>query len=166
MVSDSDMSTEEESDSEEMEGGEEREESMESSGGMGTSEAGSPGEEMGAAGKETPSAGKGKPKTGGRRAALRILRENVDSVSKDLASFRKSHEVNSKRLDKQVSSLRNEVASLKSFISKENARAKGKQEVLLNRVLTKLNEKKPKAAAGGSKSKKKTAPKKASGKKK
>jgi hypothetical protein len=167
MVSDSDMGTEEESDNEEMEGGEEHEsERMQSSAGMETSEEGSHGEDMGAAAEEAPSAGKSKAKTGGRRAALRILRENVDSVSKDLASFRKTHEVNSKRLDKQVSSLRNEVASLKSFISKENARSKAKQEALLNRVISKLNEKKPKAAASGAKAKKKPAAKKASGKKK
>ncbi len=156
MVSDSDMSTEHESD---MEEGERESEGMES-GGMEAPEreSGSSGQEMGEE-SVASSASKPKVKTGGRRAALRILRENVDSVSKDLASFRKNHEASSKRLEKQVASLRNEVTSLKSFISKENARAKGKQEALLNKVITKLNEKKPKPPPAA---KKKTAPKKSS----
>jgi hypothetical protein len=156
MVSDSDMGTEQEESDTEEEGGRESE-SMESGGMEASEERGGSGQEMEAE-SAAPSASKAKPKTGGRRAALRILRENVDSVSKDLASFRKNHDANSKRLEKQVSSLRNEVASLKSFISKENARAKGKQEALLNRVLTKLNEKKPRPSAAA-KGRKKAAPK-------
>jgi hypothetical protein len=157
MVSDSDMGTEQESESE----GEEQESEHMESGRMEASEGESSGQEMAEEGA-SPSVGKvAKPKTGGRRAALRILRENVDSVSKDLASFRKSHEAGSKRMEKQVASLRNEVTSLKSFISKENARVKGKQEALLNRVITKLNEK-PKSSAGRSIAKKKPAPKKSS----
>jgi len=160
MVSDNDMSSEQESDMEE-ESGEHEHDSM---GGMEAGDTSSSGQEMGAE-SGSPSTGKAKPKTSGRRAALRILRENVDNVSKDLSTFRKAHEANSKKLDKQVASLRNEVTSLKSFISKENARAKGKQEALLNRVITKLNEKKPKPAAGASKAKKKPAPKKSKPKK-
>lgn len=162
MVSDSDMGTEEREPAEEEEEGRE----SESMGGMQASEG-----ETGVTGREmeaesaAPSAAKPKAKGGGRRAALRILRENVDNVSKDLASFRKNHEANSKRLEKQVASLRSEVTSLKSFISKENARAKGKQEALLNRIITKMNEKKPKAPAAP-KPKKKSPPKKtAKGKK-
>lgn len=165
MVSDSDMGTEmeEESDTSEEEG--ERESESMSSGAMESSEDEEKGSSAGGMGAESEAAvSKPKPKTGGRRAALRILRENVDSVSKDLASFRKNHEANSKRLEKQVSSLRNEVTSLKSFISKENARAKSKQEALLNRVITKLNEKKPRPVAA--KAKKKAAPKKANKSKK
>ncbi len=134
-------------------------------GAPGEEESGGSGQQPGMESGEASSASKSKSKSGGRRAALRILRENVDSVSKDLASFRKNHEANSKRLEKQVSSLRNEVTSLKSFISKENARTKGKQEVLLNRVLTKLNEKKPKLAADVAKAKRKVAAKKSKGKK-
>lgn len=156
MVSDSDMSSEQESDMEEETSGEHENESMEGP----ERETGSSGQEMGAE-SQAAAASKGKPKTSGRRAALRILRENVDNVSKDLTNFRKSHEANSKRLEKQVTSLRNEVTSLKSFISKENARAKGKQEALLSRVLSKLNEKKPRPAAAA-KGKKKAAPKKSS----
>jgi hypothetical protein len=155
MVSDSDMGSEE---SETEEGRES--ESMESGGMEMHEESGSA--SQGGAGSAAPSAGKAKAKSGGRRAALRILRENVETVSKDLSSFRKSHETSTKKLDKQVASLRNEVASLKSFISKENARAKGKQDVLLNRVIAKLNEKKPKLAAP---LKKKPAAKKSKGKK-
>ena len=99
------------------------------------------------------------------RAALRILRENVDNVSKDLSSFRKSHEVGSKRMEKQVSSLRNEVAGLKSYIAKENSRAKGKQEVLLNKILAKVNTQKAKVSAEKTSIKKKVAARKSKGKK-
>jgi len=153
MVSDSDMGSEESDMGEEEKG----EESSMESGGMESSESTS-GQGM-ESGSEMASAGKPKSKSGGRRAALRILRENVDGVSKDLANFRKNHEASSKRIEKQVSSLRNEVTSLKSFISKENARGKEKQEALLNRVLAKLNEKKPRPPA---KTQKKPAPKKSS----
>jgi hypothetical protein len=157
MVSDSDT------DSEGSEMQEERESESMGAGGMATHEESSgSGQEMGAE-SAASSASKSKSKGGGRRAALRILRENVDSVSKDLASFRKTHEVSSKKLDKQVSSLRNEVASLKSFISKENARSKSKQEALLNKVIAKVNENKSKVAAV--RAKRKSAPKKSKGKK-
>jgi len=157
MVSDSDT------DSEGTEMEEERESESMGSGGMEShEESSSSGQEM-AAESVASSASKTKSKGGGRRAALRILRENVDSVSKDLAGFRKTHEASSKKLDKQVSSLRNEVASLKSFISKENARSKAKQEALLNKVITKVNEQKSKVAAV--RAKRKAAPKKPRGKK-
>jgi len=165
MVSDSDIGTEESDIEDEGAGREEESGSEESSRLESERESGSSGQEV-AAESGAASASKSKAKAGGRRAALRILRENVDSVSKDLASFRKTHEANSKKLDKQVAALHNEVTSLKSFISKENARAKGKQEALLNRVITKLNEKKPRPAAGGARSAKKSAPKKSSKSKK
>jgi hypothetical protein len=161
MVSDNDMSSEQEESDMEEESGEHEHDSMS---GMEASDSSSSGQEMGTESQSAAPA-KAKPKTSGRRAALRILRENVDTVSKDLSTFRKSHEANSKRMEKQVGSLKNEVTSLKSFISKENARARGKQEALLNRVLSKLNEKKPRPAAAA-KGKKKPAPKKASKSKK
>ncbi len=46
----------------------------------------------------------------GRRTQLRILRENIHSLSKDVENFRRSHEGSTKRLEKQVASLRNELA--------------------------------------------------------
>jgi hypothetical protein len=85
-------------------------------------------------------------KSGGRRAALRILREDVDSLGKDITSFRKTHELSSKKLEKQVTSLRSEVASLKSHIAKEGAHARKKQEVLLTKILSRLNAPKAKSA--------------------
>lgn len=102
---------------------------------------------------------KPKAKTSGRRAALRIIREGVDAVSKDIATLRKAHEVNEKRLEKQVASLRSEVASLKSHISKESVAARKKQEAFLSKILAKVSAK-PKPAA-----KPKKAAKKGKGKK-
>ncbi len=92
-------------------------------------------------------------KAGGRRAALRILREEVDSLGKDIAGFRKSHEAASKKLEKQVAGLHGEVAALKSHIAKEGAHARVKQDALLSKILAKLNAPKPKAAPKKKKSK-------------
>ena len=117
----------------------------------------SPGMEQAAAPEAAP-APKPKSRGGGRRAALRILRENVDSLGKDISSFTKSHAVSSKKLEKQVSSLRSEVAALKSHIAKDGAHARAKQEALLSKILAKLNAPKaksrPKKKAKKSKGKK------------
>ena len=130
---------------------------------MGAQEA--PAEEQPAAKEVAPStqgAPKAKAKGGGRRAALRILRENVETLGKDVASFRKSHEVSSKKVDKELASIRNDISALKSHISKEGAQARAKREALLTKILQKLNAPKPKIAAP----KKKAAPaKKSKGKK-
>jgi hypothetical protein len=154
MVSDTDMNMEESSTDDEMEADDGERESM--SVGSSTDQE----ESSQSASAMESAAPKAKSKSGGRRAALRILRENVDGVSKDLSSFRKTHEVSSKRLEKQVSSLRNEVASLKSYISKENARARSKEEAYRNRILSRLNTQKTKASGTVSKAKKKISSKK------
>ena len=78
---------------------------------------------------------KPKSKGGGRRAALRILREDVGTLGKDVASFRKAHDVSTKKLEKQVESLRSEVAALKSHIAKEGAHARTKRELFYRRFL-------------------------------
>jgi hypothetical protein len=137
MVSDNDMSTEGAStEEEEMHGGGDAHEAMSHGAEMGVSM-----HEEGASEAPSEGAAKSKAKSGGRRAALRILRENVDSVSKDLSNFRKTHEASSKRLEKQVASLRNDVASMKSYFAKENARARSKQEALFSRISSKLEAK-------------------------
>jgi chromosome segregation ATPase len=46
----------------------------------------------------------------GRRTQLKIVRETVQSLSRDVGSFRKSHEASVKRLEAQVASLRKEFA--------------------------------------------------------
>ncbi len=101
-------------------------------------------------------------RSGGRRAALKIIRQHVESVSKDLSSFRKSHEASSKRLEKQVATLRNDLDALKSYLAKESAKARNKQDAAFARVLAKLNPPKPKKAAA---SKKKPSKPKSKGKK-
>jgi hypothetical protein len=47
----------------------------------------------------------------GRRTQLRIVRENIQSLSNDVGNFRKRHEVTTKRLDKQLATLRSELAA-------------------------------------------------------
>jgi hypothetical protein len=55
------------------------------------------------------------PQVGGRRTQLKILRENLQSLSKDVGNFRKSHEASAKRVEAEVASLRKElVAHLRS----------------------------------------------------
>lgn len=49
------------------------------------------------------------PHVEGRRTQLRILRENIKSLSKDVGTFRKSHEVSTKRLEERITSLRKEL---------------------------------------------------------
>jgi hypothetical protein len=61
--------------------------------------------------KEPEVAALAAPKVEGRRTQLRILRENIQSLSNDVGSFRKSHEGSTKRLEKQIVSLRKELAS-------------------------------------------------------
>jgi hypothetical protein len=149
MVSDSDMG---------MEGGSAEEEEAQ---GTGMSESsGSYGAEAGGMSAEeeqetspvggAPS-GEGQPakpkRGGGRRAALKIIRQNVESVSRDLAGFRKAHEVSTKKLEKQVSSLSNDLNAFKSYLAKESAKARSKQEAAFNRVFAKLNPPKPKKKA-------------------
>ncbi len=49
------------------------------------------------------------PPVEGRRTQLRIVRENIDSLSNDVGAFRRKHEVSVKRLEKQVAKLRSEL---------------------------------------------------------
>ncbi len=100
---------------------------------------------------------------GGRRAALRIVRENVERVSKELGNFRKTGDASSKRLEKQLAAIRSDIAALKSHIAKETARAREKQDATLSRLVARLSPAKAKPKRSG---KKKTPkPKKSKGKK-
>jgi hypothetical protein len=87
-----------------------------------------------------------KKKLGGRRAALKIVRENVERVGKDLGNFRKSHEASNKRLEKQLAQLRTDISALKSHVAKEASRTREKQEAVFNKIMSRLAQK-PKAAA-------------------
>jgi hypothetical protein len=53
----------------------------------------------------------GAPSVEGRRTQLRIVRENVKALSKDVGSFRKSHELSIRSLEKQLGSLRKDLAA-------------------------------------------------------
>ncbi len=102
-------------------------------------------------------------KAGGRRAALRIVREGVERVSRDLGTFRKSQEASAKRLEKQIAALRSDIAALKSHVAKETARVREKQDATFSKVLSKLSA--PKAAKKPAGKKKASKPKKSKGKK-
>jgi uncharacterized protein involved in exopolysaccharide biosynthesis len=62
------------------------------------------------AGPEAPSQ-PAPPQAGGRRTQLRVVRESIMSLSKDIWTFRKSHLASTKKLEKQVAALRSELAS-------------------------------------------------------
>ncbi len=74
-----------------------------------------------------------------RRTQLKVIRENVESLSRDVVKFRKNHAVSSKRLEKQVASLQRDFASLKRDIAKDAARTRAKQEKMLSRILAKVS---------------------------
>jgi septal ring factor EnvC (AmiA/AmiB activator) len=50
------------------------------------------------------------PRAGGRRTQLKIVRENIRSLSKELGSFRKSHELSTKKLEAHMATLRKDLA--------------------------------------------------------
>jgi hypothetical protein len=100
----------------------------------------------------TPKAAK---KGGGRRAALRLIRENVEHVSRELANFRKNYESMATRRDKQLQAIRSDIAALKSVIAKEMVKAKKSQDALASRILSKLKAPKPAKKAKAKKSKSK-----------
>ncbi len=70
------------------------------------------------------------PQVEGRRTQLKIVRENIDSLSRDVGNFRSSHAASIKRLEKQVAALRSELAATKlskdvgSFRKSHDASAK------------------------------------------
>jgi hypothetical protein len=51
------------------------------------------------------------PTTEGRRTQLRIVRENLDSLSNQIGAFRKRHDTSIKSLEKQVTSLRSQLSA-------------------------------------------------------
>ena len=67
-------------------------------------------EEMPAAPEMSGETAPAAPQTEGRRTQLRIVRENLQSLSTEVGRFRKSHEVSTKKLEAQVTSLRKDLA--------------------------------------------------------
>jgi len=51
------------------------------------------------------------PQVEGKRTQLKIIRENVETLSSDIGNFRRSHELSTKKLEKQVATLRSELAA-------------------------------------------------------
>lgn len=47
----------------------------------------------------------------GKRTQLRIIRENVQTLSNDLGNFRRNHELGDKKMEKQFAKLRSELAA-------------------------------------------------------
>jgi predicted nucleic acid-binding Zn-ribbon protein len=54
------------------------------------------------------------PKVGGRRTQLKVVRERIQSLSKEVGDFRKSHEVSTKKLEADMASLRKDVTNIRS----------------------------------------------------
>jgi len=54
------------------------------------------------------------PKAGGKRTQLKVMRERVQSLTKEVGDFRKSHEVSTKKLEAGVASLRKDLAHVRS----------------------------------------------------
>jgi len=93
------------------------------------------------------------PPVEGRRTQLKRVRENIESLSRDVGRFRKSHESSTKRLEKQVASLRKDLASLRSQTAKDAARSSAKLDAKLSRIMAKVSAK-PKASKPVKRSKK------------
>jgi hypothetical protein len=51
------------------------------------------------------------PQVEGKRTQLKIVRENIQSLSKNVGDFSKSHDASIKKLEKQVAALRSELAA-------------------------------------------------------
>jgi len=51
------------------------------------------------------------PPAGGRRTQLKVVRESVDSLSRDVGNLRKSSEASAKRLEAHMKSLRKDLAA-------------------------------------------------------
>lgn len=71
---------------------------------------------------EQPAMGAGaatqeQPKAEGKRTQLKIVRENIDSLSKDVENFRKSHEASSKALEARIAALKKQLEA--SALSKD-----------------------------------------------
>ena len=49
------------------------------------------------------------PQTEGKRTQLKIVRENIQTLSSDIGNFRRSHESSGKRLENQIATLRSEL---------------------------------------------------------
>jgi hypothetical protein len=60
-------------------------------------------------GAETPA--QTGPPVEGKRTQLKLVRENIQSLSKDVGSLGKSHEAGIKKLEKQVAALRSDLAA-------------------------------------------------------
>ena len=78
----------------------------------------------------TDAAAQAAPQAEGRRTQLKIVRENLEYLSRDIGNFRRSHSASIKRLEKQVAALRSELAATKlskdvgSFRKSHDASAK------------------------------------------
>jgi hypothetical protein len=97
-----------------------------------------------APGADTPT--QAEPQVEGKRTQLRIIRENVQTLSNDMGTFRRRHELTTKKLEKEVATLRSELAAASlskdvgSFRKSHDASAKRleKQVVSLREELAAL----------------------------
>lgn len=71
-------------------------------------------EEMPMAEAAEPSMAPAAPKAGGKRTQLKVMRERVLSLTKEVGDFRKSHEVSAKKLEAGMASLRKDLEHIRS----------------------------------------------------
>jgi hypothetical protein len=53
------------------------------------------------------------PKAGGKRTQLKVMRERVQSLTKEVGDFRRSHEVSTKKLEADLASLRKDLSRVR-----------------------------------------------------
>ena len=97
------------------------------------------------------------PKAGGKRTQLKVMRERVQSLTKEVGDFRKSHKVSTKKLEADLASLRKDLAHVRSKDIGEHIKGHGadtkrleKQVATLRKDLASM---KAQMAKEGSKSK-------------
>jgi uncharacterized membrane protein len=71
-------------------------------------------EQMPVAEAAEPSVTPAVPKVGGKRTQLKVVRERVQSLTKEVGDFRKSHEVSTKKLEAGVASLRRDLEKIRT----------------------------------------------------
>lgn len=65
------------------------------------------------------------PKAGGKRTQLKVMRERVQSLTKEVGDFRKSHEVSTKKLEADLASLRKDLAHVRPKDIREHLKGHG-----------------------------------------
>lgn len=90
-------------------------------------------------------------------AQMAIIRKDMATHvrAKDLSAHFKGHQADTKRLEKQITSLRSELTSLRGEMAKEAAKSRAREEAVLSRIAAKVKASKPAKKAQAKPAKKK-----------